>query len=69
MLAITREGDALFVQATGQPRVRIYASSDTEFFLKVVEAQITFERGASGAVTGLVLHQGGQTIPAVRRPR
>jgi hypothetical protein len=50
-------------QATGQGKVEIYPSSPTEFFLKVVDAQITFVKDASGAVTQLVLHQGGRDMP------
>ena len=50
-------------QATGQSKVEIFPSSPTEFFLKVVDAQITFVKDASGAVTQLVLHQGGRDMP------
>ena len=50
-------------QATGQGTVEIFPSSPTEFFLKVVDAQITFVKDASGAVTQLVLHQGGRDMP------
>ena len=52
-IAVTREGARLFIQATGQPRFEIFAQSDSEFFLKVVDARITFLKD------GLVLHQGG----------
>lgn len=62
-IVISLEGGALFAQATAQPRVPLYAESETEFFLRVVDAQITFEKDAAGAVTGLVLHQGGQNVP------
>ena len=64
VLAVTLEGNRLMTQATGQSKVEIFASSPTEFFLKVVNAQITFVKDASGAVTGLVLHQGGRDMPA-----
>ena len=37
--------------------------SRTEFFFKVVDAQITFVRDAQGAVTGLVLHQNATILP------
>ena len=57
-IVVTREGAGLFAQATGQPRFPIFAESHTEFFFKVVDAQITF----SG--DGLVLHQNGQNLPA-----
>src|SRR6266566_1505033 len=56
-IAITREGAHLFAQATAQPRFPIFAESDSSFFLKVVDAQITFHPD------GLVLHQNGQQLP------
>jgi len=59
-LAITRDGEHLFGQATGQPKNELFPESPTKFFLKVVDAQIEFQKGDGGAVTSLVLHQGGQ---------
>jgi CubicO group peptidase (beta-lactamase class C family) len=67
-IVVTQEGKALFIQATGQPRFPIFAESETDFFLKVVDAQITFVRDATGVVTGLVLHQNGQHTPGRRLP-
>jgi CubicO group peptidase (beta-lactamase class C family) len=58
-VAITREGSRLFGQATGQPRFEMFAQKDTEFFLRVVDAQITFVRDETGKVTHLILHQNG----------
>ena len=66
VLSITREGEQMFVQATGQPRAEIYPSSETKFYLKVVDAQLTFERNEDGAVHRVVLHQNGQDMPATR---
>jgi D-alanyl-D-alanine-carboxypeptidase/D-alanyl-D-alanine-endopeptidase len=66
VLTITREGERLFAQATGQPKFELFAEGDTEYFLKAVDAQITFEVDAGGAVNQLVLHQAGQNIPAKR---
>jgi hypothetical protein len=62
VLTVTVEGDRIMTQATGQSKVEIFPSSPTEFFLKVVDAQLTFVKDASGAVTHLVLHQGGRDI-------
>ena len=59
ILTVTREGDHLFTQATGQGKVEVFPESDRDFFLKVVDAQITFETDSQGKATGLVLHQGG----------
>jgi D-alanyl-D-alanine carboxypeptidase len=67
VLTVTREGDRLMTQATGQEKVEIFPSSETEFFLKVVDAQITFVRAPGGTVDQLVLHQGGRDTPAKKR--
>jgi D-alanyl-D-alanine carboxypeptidase len=67
VLTVSREGDRLMTQATGQAKVEIFPSSETDFFLKVVDAQITFVRGPGGTVDQLVLHQGGRDMPAKRK--
>ena len=69
VVEVTAEGDRLFVQATNQPRFRVYAASATRFFLKVVEAEVEFLTDSSGAVTGMVLHQGGRSTPGARLPQ
>ena len=61
-IEISRDGDQLYAQATGQPRFEIYPKSDTEFYLKVVEAQIIFSADAEGVVS-MALHQNGQVMP------
>ena len=66
ILTVTREGDKLMTQATGQPKVQVFPESKREFFLKVVDAQITFETDANGRATGLVLHQNGANVSAKR---
>jgi CubicO group peptidase (beta-lactamase class C family) len=59
ILTVTREGDHLFTQATGQGKVEVFPESDHDFFLKVTEAQITFQTDSQGKANALVLHQGG----------
>ncbi len=63
-LNVTLRDGKLFAQATGQPEFPIFAETKTDFFYKVVDAQVTFVRDESGKVTGLVLHQGGSDHPA-----
>lgn len=58
-IAVTRDAARLFVQATAQPRFEVFAKSESEFFLKVVDARITFVKDGAGKVTSLILHQGG----------
>ena len=59
ILTVTREGDHLFVQATGQPKFEVFPESDRDFFFKVVDAQITFVTDGQGRATELTLHQNG----------
>jgi D-alanyl-D-alanine-carboxypeptidase/D-alanyl-D-alanine-endopeptidase len=65
-LTMTREGERLFCQATGQEKFRIYPESETKFFWKVVDARVTFDVDDDGKVTGLTLHQNGKDQPAKR---
>ena len=53
-------------QATGQPKFELFPTSETEFFLKVVEAQVTFVKDEAGKVTQLILNQNGRKMPAKR---
>ena len=62
-LVITRDGATLWAQPTGQAKVQLFAEKENEFFLKVVDAQLSFTADSSGAVTGLVLHQNGAHTP------
>ena len=60
ILTITRQDNHFYAQLTGQPRFEIYPESLRDFFLKVVDAQLTFESGA------VVLHQNGRDQRAKR---
>jgi CubicO group peptidase (beta-lactamase class C family) len=64
ILTFTREGDKLFAQGTGQPKMEVEAVSETQFTISPVKANITFEKDSEGKVTGLILQQGGRTANA-----
>lgn len=65
-LTVTAEKDGLYVHATNQGKFPVFASAPDEFFSKIVDARITFNRGKTGAVESLVLHQGGLDVPGRR---
>jgi len=67
VVTVSVEDGSLFAQATNQQKIQIYPESETEFFYKVVDAQITFEQDDSGNVTGLILHQNGADMPAPKQ--
>ena len=45
---------------------QIFPESALEFFLKGVDAQITFETDSTGRAVSLVLHQNGRNMPGKR---
>lgn len=67
-LTVTLSGDTLWLQATGQQKFHLWPEAPTEFFLKEVEAQLTFLHDPTGAVSGLILHQNGQN-PVAKKIR
>ena len=69
-IEVTREGDALFAQATGQQRFRVYAASPTRFFLRGDRGggRLHGERGGSGDGAGAVPGRSGDARPASREP-
>ena len=66
IITMSREGSRFLTQLTGQPAFEIYPESETRFFLKVVDAQLTFEVEGKGRATAVVLHQNGRDQRAPR---
>ena len=65
-IEVTTEDGHLFAQATGQQRFELFPKSETEYYLKVVDAQVVFDVSADGAANSLTLFQGGQEMPGKR---
>jgi CubicO group peptidase (beta-lactamase class C family) len=57
-ITIIREGDQLFAQLTGQDRIEFFPEAETEFFCKVVDAQLIFTREGDEVKT-VTLRQAG----------
>lgn len=60
VFTIVREGQRMFAQLTGQPRIEIFAEGPTRFFARIVDAQLSFAVGADGRATAVTLHQNGR---------
>jgi hypothetical protein len=54
------DGELSIRSAPGGSTVRLWPESAVNFFVKEVDAQVTFTRDARGAVTGLVFRQFGR---------
>ncbi|CAN5732746.1 hypothetical protein BH20ACI3_BH20ACI3_22870 [soil metagenome] len=64
IISVTLENGKLLGQLAGQPKFPLSPESETKFFSKDVNAQITFVKDAKGEVTGLTLSQGGSGFSA-----
>lgn len=64
ILTISKEGDKLFGQLTGQPKLAVEPVSDAQFTIPEVKANITFEKDSAGKVVGLLLTQGTRSARA-----
>ncbi|MEJ7739788.1 MAG: serine hydrolase [Chitinophagaceae bacterium] len=53
----------LKAQATGQPEFELFAEKEHFFFLKVVDAQVEFIKGADGKIEKMILFQNGMQLP------
>jgi len=69
-LTVAAAGEGLTVQGTGQPALPVMyqgvKDGHPRFFAPQPNAEIEFIADAGGAITSLVLHQGGQNMPAKR---
>jgi len=63
-IVVTRKRRGLYVQATGQEKFQVFPESETKFFYKIVDAQISFVADDSGDIVSLILHQNGANQPA-----
>ncbi len=61
---ITKEKDQLYAAAPGHTKARMYAESETKFFLRIADVAFTFVKTEKGEITQLTLHMNGQSSPA-----
>ena len=60
----TRDGALYAKSSNGGDAVRLWPETNTDFFVKEADVQVSFTRDATGSVTGLVVHQFGRDRPA-----
>ena len=61
---ISLEDQQLFLQFPGQPKIEIFATDESNFFAKLVDAKFKFEKNQSQKVISVTIKQNGQTIIA-----
>jgi hypothetical protein len=68
VVTVTREGDALFGQVEGAPKMSLEADSETRFRIPDAGATIDFEMGPDGRARRFILHEDDQDEPGERVP-
>jgi CubicO group peptidase (beta-lactamase class C family) len=63
-LVVTRDGNRLYIQGTGEPRAELFAEGDDRFFLRDINAEIKFDTDSSGRARSMAITQEGKTVPA-----
>jgi CubicO group peptidase (beta-lactamase class C family) len=66
--SVVEEKGHLLFQPAGQPPIEIHPESGTNFFMKILNTEVTFERTKNGRMQGLTLRQDGRTTTAERKP-
>lgn len=66
VITVSKDGSQMKAQATGQSEFKIYPRSEKIFYLKVVEAQVTFNLNDAGQVISMTLLQGGQVSTGIK---
>jgi len=66
VMTVSRNGDRLMGQTTGQGPLELSPKNRTDYVVKQAAAQITFVVDARGHATGLTMYQGGIEIYAPR---
>jgi len=64
VLTVTRDGDSVFAQHTGQPKFSIFPKSATEYEWRVVPASVKFSKDEDGRVNKAIHTQNGATFEA-----
>ncbi len=65
---VAREGDKLWLIAPGWMKAEATPQSETKFFLRAMDAEMTFTRNEKGEVTGFVFEMGNRTMQAKKIP-
>ena len=66
IVTIRREGDHLSIQENDEPKQELFAESESKFFSKLNDDELSFQVDNQGRATVMVLHVGGKDIPLKR---
>src|SRR5262249_29228273 len=65
-MMIQKSGESLVVGSKGFPTAPIFPESETKFFFKAVDVDLTFVKNDKGEVTEVIIDNGGRLFHAKR---
>jgi serine-type D-Ala-D-Ala carboxypeptidase/endopeptidase len=68
IMTIRVDGTRIFIQAPNRPEYELYALSETQFYIRAFDAEITFYKNDSGEADRLVLVESSETFEAKKIP-
>jgi CubicO group peptidase (beta-lactamase class C family) len=66
IITITKEHQRLMTQMTGRPKVELFPESESKFFVKGADVQVSFRRDPTGKVILLTVHDQDQNLRALK---
>jgi len=66
VVTISKEGDQLIAEITGQPEMKLLPLSETRFMNEKTGAEMTFQKDETGGTSQLIIKVGGMEIKAER---
>ena len=68
-VTIVKKGDHLMIEGIERDSIEIIPESQTRFFVKGTDSEISFVRAADGNMVELILEQGGWDTPVLKTTR
>jgi len=65
-VSVTREGNRLFGQIANQPKMELVPESETQFYIREMDAPVTFVKSETGEVKEALVELGGRTLRGKR---
>ena len=66
-IKVSLENNNLYAAPPGEPKIKLNAESEASFFLKEIDAKITFEKDDTGVFSIMNINQGGKKMVGKRK--
>ena len=64
---VAQRDEHLFLQFIDQPAIQLFPTSETNYFMEAINAEIAFEKSSNNSITKLIFKQNGRNISAEKK--